>query len=337
MARGIRVALLGSGYIAAYHARAIAALEGAELAVVAGPDEGQLREFAATHGVGAVTTDVGATMHRDDIDAVVLATPNRHHAEQAIESLRHGKDVLIEKPMARSAEEGLAIADAERSTGQLVMVGHMWRFDAEVRFVRELIAAGRLGRVVKTTGYGVHENWGPSGWFTDAELAGGGALVDMGVHAIDTARFLLGDARATRVYARVETRFGDYPVDDAGTLMIEWDGGVTSIVESGWWFPHAEGPEAATRVMGTRGYASIFPTRAKLVPRPGGPVEWIEPELPERSEHCDQVMYTRQMERFLACIRRRTTPVPGTRDGLDVLRIVDAAYRASREGRVIEP
>ena len=62
--------------------------------------------------------------------------------------------------------------------------------------VRDAIAAGELGRVVRTHGYGVHADWGPSGWFTDPALAGGGALVDMGIHAIDTARFLLGEPEA---------------------------------------------------------------------------------------------------------------------------------------------
>ena len=65
--------------------------------------------------------------------------------------------------------------------------------------MRDAIAAGELGRVVRTHGYGVHADWGPSGWFTDPALAGGGALVDMGIHAIDTARFLLGEPEARRV------------------------------------------------------------------------------------------------------------------------------------------
>ena len=81
------------------------------------------------------------------------------------------------------------------------MVAHCWRFHDDVRALRRRIEAGELGEIVKTRGYGVHAGWGPSGWFTDPQLAGGGALVDMGVHAIDTARYLLGDPRPARVCA----------------------------------------------------------------------------------------------------------------------------------------
>ena len=103
------------------------------------------------------------------------------------------------------------------------MVAHCWRFHDDVRALRARIAAGELGEIVKTRGYGVHAGWGPSGWFTDPELAGGGALLDMGVHAIDTARFLLGDPALERVCARIATRYGDYEVDDDGMLLIGWD------------------------------------------------------------------------------------------------------------------
>lgn len=335
MASSTRVALVGSGYIAGYHARALKDREDAVLALVAGPDTQQLHCFRQKHDVPEVTDDVASVTRRGDIDAVVLCTPNRFHAEYALEFLGRGKDVLIEKPLACSLEEGEAIAEAEKSSGQLVLVGHMWRFDVEVNTIRDVVRSGRLGRIVKTTGYGVHENWGPAGWFTDRELAGGGALVDMGVHAIDTARYILGDIRPKRVFARVETCFGDYDVDDAATLMIVWENGVTSVVESGWWFPHIEGPEAATRILGTQGHASLFPTRVKLLAQRGGKAEMITPEMPHRLEHCDPVMYRRQMDHFLACIRSRETPVPGTREGLEVLRIVDAAYRSMESGQAV--
>src|SRR5258705_99739 len=87
-------------------------------------------------------------------------------------------------------EHGDEIVAVATEGDGFLMVAHCWRFRDEVRLLRARIAAGELGEIVKTRGYGVHAGWGPSGWFTDPELAGGGALVDMGVHAIDTARFL---------------------------------------------------------------------------------------------------------------------------------------------------
>jgi predicted dehydrogenase len=109
--------------------------------------------------------------------------------------------------------------------------------------------------------------------------------------------------------------------------------GTTSIIESGWWQPHADGPEAATRLYGTKGYASVFPTFVKWQDdeRP----EKLNPEFPARADHCDQVIYNRQMAHFVDCVRNRTIPVPGLKEGLAVLEIVDAAYESSRLGEAV--
>ena len=109
--------------------------------------------------------------------------------------------MLVEKPMAVTVAECDAMIAAAGRGGASLMVAHCWRFHDDVIALRDRVAAGELGEVVKTRGYGVHANWGPEGWFVDPELAGGGALLDMGVHAIDTARFLLGDPEPGRVCA----------------------------------------------------------------------------------------------------------------------------------------
>jgi len=329
----VRVALIGAGYIAHHHARALRELEGAEIAVVCDRKEDIARKFAVEREVPEICTIALELAKRDDIDAVVLAVPNKYHASYAKVFLEFGKDVLIEKPMAMNATEGKEIAAASREFGRLVMVGHMWRFDVDANHIREVVQSGQIGRIVKTRGYGIHENWGPSGWFVQKELAGGGALADMGVHAIDTIRYILGDPKPTQVYARIGTFFGDYDVDDTGLVVITWDSGVTSVIESGWWHPHAGGPEAASRIVGTEGYASLFPTLVRV--KEGVAMRQLKDSLPGREEHCDQVIYTRQMAHFIDCVRTRKQPVPGLAEGKVVLDIVDAAYESARTGTAI--
>ncbi|MBN2129048.1 MAG: Gfo/Idh/MocA family oxidoreductase, partial [Sedimentisphaerales bacterium] len=162
---------------------------------------------------------------------------------------------------------------------------------------------------------------------------GGGALADMGVHAIDTIRYLLGDPRPKQVYAKIGTFYGDYDVDDTGTVVITWDNDAVSVIESGWWHPYVEGPEAASRIWGTKGYASLFPTTIKTVD--GEKIQETTPSFPKRKEHCDHVMYVRQMEHFLDCVRNRKQPVPGATEGQAVLEIVDAAYESARTGKAV--
>ena len=105
--------------------------------------------------------------------------------------------------MAITVAECDAMIEAADAGGASLMVAHCWRFRDEVIAMRDRIASGELGAVIRTHGYGVHAGWGPTGWFTDPKLAGGGALIDMGVHAIDTARFLLGDPDPRRVRASI--------------------------------------------------------------------------------------------------------------------------------------
>lgn len=328
-----RTALVGYGHIAHYHARALKKSESAELVAVMGRDSARCRDFARTYGARETFTEASALAANPEIDAVVIAWPNALHAPIAEMMMRHGKHVLVEKPMALNASEARAMQRCAQACDVTLMVGHMWRFDREAQALREAIKSGVLGEIVKTKGYGVHTQWGPEGWFTDPSLAGGGALIDMGVHAIDTVRYLLGDPTPQKVYAKLGTRFGAYEVDDDGILVIEWSGGTTSIIESGWWHPHADGVEASTQLFGTRGYARLFPTAWCY--GEGEAKEKVTPTFPSREEHCDQHIYDGQMEAFVSAVATGEEVIPGAEHGRVVMAICDAAYRSSETGEVV--
>jgi predicted dehydrogenase len=296
-----------------FHARAVLEHPRGELVAAASWREPSLAALARRHGIPRTTIDWEQLAADPSIDAVVIGTPNALHAPQAIACLRAGKHVLVEKPMARTLTEAEAMNAAADEGGALLMVAHCWRFHADVRRLRDKIESGALGEVTKTRGYGVHAGWGPSGWFVDPDLAGGGALLDMGVHAIDTARFLLGDPAPQRVCATIGTRYGDYLVDDDGILLIRWSDGASSLVESGWWHPHRGGLEAETEVYGTGGYARI----------------WDFTEEPEGYEHCTQPMYTAQMAEFIDAVREGRQPRPSGEDGAVVMDVVEQAYRSA--------
>jgi len=296
-----------------FHARAVIEHPDGELAAVSNWRPESLAAFAERHGVARTTLDWRELADDPEIGAIVIGTPNALHAPQAIACLEQGKHVLVEKPMARTLEEAQRMNAAAEASGATLMVAHCWRFHDDVRALRRRVADGELGDVVRTHGYGMHAGWGPDGWFTDRELAGVGALLDMGVHAIDTARFVLGDPLPGRVCASIGTRYGDYEVDDDGLVLISWEGGATSLVESGWWQPHRGGMEAETEVYGTRGYARV----------------WQFSDEPEGYEHCAQPMYSAQMAEFLGALREGRRPRPSGDDGAVIMEIVEQAYRSA--------
>ncbi|MFL6264527.1 MAG: Gfo/Idh/MocA family protein [Actinomycetes bacterium] len=311
----LRIALLGTGWIMDFHARAVLEHPGAELAAAANWRRPSLDRLAERHGIARTTTDWRALAADPGVDAAVVGTPNALHAPQAIAFLDAGKHVLVEKPMAASLAEADAMVAAARRSGAFLMVAHCWRFHPDVRALRARVEAGELGEIVKTRSYGGHAGWGPSGWFTDPILAGGGALVDMGVHAIDTARYLLGDPEPVRVCAAVGTRYGAYPVDDDAVLLLGWANGVTSVVESGWWQPHLGGLEADTELYGTGGYARV----------------WDMTEPPPGYQHCTQPMYSAQLAEFVDAIAAGRQPRPGGEDGRVVVGVVEQAYASARD------
>ncbi|MDN5217069.1 Gfo/Idh/MocA family oxidoreductase [Fulvivirgaceae bacterium BMA12] len=329
----INIALVGSGSIAHRHAMALRKLPDVVLKAVISRTQDNAQSFAEKYKIPEAGTEALSLSDRPDIDAILICTPNKFHAPYAKEYLLNGKDVFLEKPMAMNPAEGEELIKIAEQTGKLVLVGHMWRYDEEVLFLKRLIDKGSLGKIIKTKGYGIHENWGPEGWFTDVPLAGGGALADMGVHAIDTVRFLLGNPLPTQVYAKIGTHYGDYDVDDSGMIMITWNNGTTSIVESGWWQPHMDGPEASTQLFGTKGYASTLPTSLKFNDQNQGN-EIIIPDF-DKNEHCDQKIYDVQMVDFIDCIKTRTQPRADLKVGQVVLQIVAAAYQSSKEKRAI--
>ena len=332
----LKIAFTGTGHASRVHARAAQSIADLELVAIVNHRAESMAAYTASFGIKRQYAAIEDLLADGAVDILSVNTPNYLHAPQAIAALEAGVHVMVEKPMALDTAEAAAMQAASERTGAKLMVAHCWRFDEEVNWLKQQIDAGKLGTVLRSSGYGVHVNWGPGGWFTQARYAGGGALADMGIHAIDTARYLLGDPQPVSVYAKIGTHYTNYDVDDSGSIWINWEGGATSIIESGWWWPHADGPEASTQIYGTSGFAQLFPTRLEIPDREAETVDTVDPGYPPvREEHCPQEMYDLQMAHFIDCIRADSEPNPGAAEGLANMRIIDAALESSRTGEVV--
>lgn len=326
----MKIAFAGAGYIINIHAQAAAIQKDVELVAVVDRYPQKAQVFAQKFKIKRYFETVEQMLEAGGVDALVVGTPNYLHASQTIAALRAGVNVMVEKPMAMNADEASQMLKASQKSGSLLMVAHCWRFDPEVLWLREQASIGRLGNIIRTKGYGVHALWGPIGWFTEKKYAGGGAMADVGIHALDTARFLLGDPQPKTVYAHIGTYYTHHDVDDTGVLIVNWDTGAISYIESGWWQPHTDGPEAATQLYGTGGFGQVYPTY--FLDRNGKE----DPGFPfPRLAHAPQSLYDEQMLYFLECIRQHRTPNPGGLEGWINMKIIDAAYRSSITGKIV--
>ena len=331
----MKIAFAGAGYIINIHAKAAQAQKDVELIAVVEKFSDKSAALAQKFKIKKQYHTVAELLKAGDVDALVIGTPNFLHAPQAIAALKAGVHVMVEKPMAMNTREAEKMLEASAKSGAKLMVAHCWRFDEDVNWLK--VQSQKLGKIIRTKGIGVHTHWGPAGWFTQKEFAGGGALADMGIHALDTARFLLGDPKPVSVYAKIGTHYKDFDVDDTGVIIVEWDNGATSYIESGWWQPHADGPEAATQLYGTQGFGQLFPTQLELPNIKTQKLDLIKSGFKfPRKEHCPQSMYDAQMAHFIDCIRNNKTPVPGGMEGLMNMKVVDAAYKSSRTGKVVK-
>jgi predicted dehydrogenase len=319
----IRLAIAGAGYIANIHAAAAKTIPHVELVAVVEKFPGAAKPFVKKYSIPHQYETLDDLLKVGGIDALIIGTPNYLHKSQAVSAMQAGIHVMVEKPMAMNAKEAFLMLEASQKFGALLMVAHCWRFDPEVLWLRKQVVSDRLGKIIRTKGYGVHQLWGPSGWFTQKKFAGGGAMADMGIHALDTARFLLGDPKPESVYARVGTYY-------TGILLVNWEGGATSYIESGWWQPHSDGPEAATQLYGLKGFGQIYPTYIQEKSRIDDP-GFTYP----RKDHAPQSLYNDQMTYFIQCIREQQTPIPGGLEGWINMKVVDAAYKSAKIGKVV--
>lgn len=226
----------------------------AQLVAVADIDEARAREVAERFGVPHVYTDYRDLLARDDIQAVSVCTPNYLHAPQTIAAAEAGKHILCEKPMATNLADANAMIAAAEQAGVQLMVGFSHRFHHFVRKAREIIADDTIGRPLTTrvrfAHSGPYTSWvAKSPWFFDTRLAGGGAVLDMGIHALDVARFLLNTEIRT-IQANLATLSHDIQAEDTAVINLEFLNGSLGYIETGW---HSQPGPLGIEVYGSRG------------------------------------------------------------------------------------
>jgi predicted dehydrogenase len=261
-----RLGFVGLGWIGLMRLDAVVGAGLAEAAALCEPAAGRLEEVAGQHPGAAAFADLEEMLARAGdlrLDGVVIATPNALHAPQTLAALDRGLAVFCQKPLALSAGEAREMAAAARRADRLLGVDYSYRFTDGARALKGLIERGELGRVFSVDTV-FHNAYGPDKpWCWDPRLAGGGALMDLGVHLIDLALWFLGDAPAREVHGGV-WRNGQplatpatNEVDDFASARVELEGGA-SISLAVSWNAHA-GRDCAIRagVFGTAGGAEF--------------------------------------------------------------------------------
>ena len=212
----MKIAVIGCGTIAnSAHIPAYMANEKAEIKYFCDIIPERAQAAVEKYGCGTAVTDYKEVLADPEIVAVSVCTPNKAHSEIAIAALEAGKQVLCEKPAARVYSEALAMQEAQHKTGNILNIGVVNRFNTGVNKIKELIDEGELGEVYHVyVSFRCHRSIpGLGGDFTNKEVAGGGVLIDWGVHYLDIVMFCCGDPKAKTVSAEEFKKLGN-PIPD---------------------------------------------------------------------------------------------------------------------------
>jgi predicted dehydrogenase len=276
----------------------------------------------------------------------MICLPNFLHFPASLAALEAGKHVFCEKPPTLNAAEMKVLHEEATRRGLVYFFGRQFRFTPGMRAAKELIAAGRLGDI-----YHAHATWvrsrgipqGVGGWFTEKKRSGGGALIDIGVHALDSAWYLMGTPRPVSVTAQVYRNFEHlvqdpvFDVEDAAFAFIRFENGAVVHLETSWAgnlpddIPMGQyfGRELNnSTVYGTKGTIRLQPLT--LFEDQGGVLETVAIELPDESDS-----FELQLRNFVDAISGRAPAVNDAAQALQLMEMLDAIYASSSLGREV--
>jgi len=340
----INVGIIGTGGIAAnQHMPALAKQPDVKILAVADVNEQAAKNAAERFEVKHVFSDYKKLLEMDEIDAVHVCTPNDMHMPPTVEALNAGKHVMVEKPIARNADEGAKMVEAARKSGKKLMVAQNVRFDAGSQCLKRFIDDGELGEIYFARVWALRRRGVPSwGVFVDKEKQGGGPLIDIGVHMLDLALFLMGHPKPVTCSGQAFTKIGNtpghigvwgpwdwknYTVEDYAAGFVRLDNGGSLVIESSFAANIGE-DKFTSALLGTKGGAETNPLR--IFGEDKGMLYDITPaHLPRVNS------YEAEVRGFYDAIRDDTEPPVTGEQALNVMKILDGIYKSSELGREV--
>ena len=284
-------------------------------------------ESALRYGIEHAFTSTAELCACADVDAVFVSSPDGLHHDDVLEAVRHGKPVLCEKPMAMNPQQAREMVQAARAAKVLLGVAHVMRFEESLKFFRDHVAAGSIGRpVAARADFFAPMLSSARAWINDPHLAAGGPLSDLGVHCIDALRYIVGqEIRMVSALASYDSR---WVVEALATAGLQFETGMLGTVSVSARTPY----QTYLEVAGETGVLSAL--NALNVEDPLTVELRRGFDVIERREVSNEEAYTAQVDAFAAAIEEgREFDIPGE-EGLQNQLVLDAAFRSIKSGRV---
>jgi predicted dehydrogenase len=352
----LRVGVIGLGWAGQQHLAAYDVHPDTEILALAGLEDGARAKLAKQYGIERAVARWEDLLDVDGLDAVSVAVPTFLHAPIAVAALERGIHVLSEKPIARNAAEADSMVAAARAAGRVLDVAFNHRQRGDIQRLKAAMDAGQLGQPYYAKAWWLRRTGIPTmgSWFTQSELAGGGPLVDIGIHVLDYSLFLLGNPEVVAVSASTydllaSAGFGASPtstktgatadktfdVEDLATVFIRLADGGTLLVEASWAAHRRDGDEFGITIYGTEGGGELIvddyePSGTLRIfgDRNGTPVAKRLTAKPGRG-------HSAVIEQFVDKVRSGDWGAYDGSSAAALARVVDACYQSAAQQREV--
>ncbi|OMP68195.1 Gfo/Idh/MocA family protein [Domibacillus epiphyticus] len=340
----LKIGVLGAGEIAkGRHIPAFRHVEEVSVTAVMDINEERAQEAAEKFDIERVYTDLNDML--ENIDALLITTPNKYHAPAAVQALNAGVHVLCEKPMALNTKECKEMIEAAEKSGKVLTIAYHYRFMKEARAAKRIIDSGEIGEPLVIRIKAMRRRKVP-GWgvFTNRGLQGGGALIDYGCHLLDLALWLTGSSKPTEVSGTTYNNLSmqkdqvnewgtinpaTFEVEDHAAAFIRLENGATVILETSWAANIPEDEETIS-ISGTKGGLDVFPLRLNKAENGvllNTDITWMPEEEP---------FEILQAKHFAACCLGFAVPLANPYESLYVSSIMESVYESAKVGRSIQ-
>jgi len=332
MKDAVKIGLVGGGAIAQLaHLPVLTKMRGAQVTAICDNDRPKARALADRFGIPDVVTDIEDLLELEELDAVVIATPNHLHEPHVLSALASKRHVLVERPLSLSSRGVERILAAAARAERTVTVANNHRYRSDVQALARFIQGGELGKIVGVRSGAYQFKRQPEGWRFRRAESGGGAFMDHGVPLLDLALWLADYPDPVRVTTHMDRGRGSSAVEESMIVQLECTGGqsflfdVSSVYvgeEERWWF----------EVLAARGSARLAPLR--VVKELNGRATNVSPSGAAGRESAFNQSYRAELAHFVAVVRAETEYEAPT-DQVVLHRIIEAIYKSAEDGKEI--
>ncbi len=323
-----KVAVIGLGSIAQLvHLSNLNRLPNAKISAVAEINKNRLNTISEKFNISERYTDYNQMLAQSDSEAVIISTPTNTHKDIALDCLKSEKDILVEKPLARTYDEAKVIIDTAKKHKRKVMVGMNLRFRPDAMILRSLINSGEIGEpfLVKCTW--IRHQSSSEKWFTKKEESGGGVIIDLGILLLDLSLWLLNyppiESVTTQNFSH-NTR----NVEDTSVSQLRCKNSALISLTSSWSIPLEKDVFTVT-VYGKKGYASLNPFRINK--QLNDNYIDLTPSQAESPVSLFRKSYLNELKSFIGAVRNNNPLISSGEEALSRLKIIEAMYESSTQ------